>query len=215
MITEGQVVGVPPQYQSPGTPAQLSFDAWQNSRTINSGAFYQEAARLGQMFSSHTAATGVAPGTALGTTAAFALQNPKGSGTALVIVDGSLGYVSGTLGAGFVSWCVNNDPSKAVATGTAITPLNNLVGAGAGKALAFTTATLPATPTLLRPFCSIGASLATTAVQPWQIVDYVDGKIVVLPGCCLSLEATAAAGTTPLVVYGCTWIELPLGTPVA
>lgn len=167
---------------------------------------YHDAVLRGKVYSGATAPTGVAPGTALGTTAAFSLYNPAGSGFNLHVLRASMGYVSGTLGAGVVSWIANVLPTAAATTGTAITKINNLFGGAAGVGLLFTTATIPS-PTICRPFCSLGASLASTATQPWQIVEDVDSEFVVTPGCTLSLHGTAAAGTSPLVIFGITWEE--------
>jgi len=164
----------------------------------------------GRCFSGGTAATGVAPGTAIGTTAAFSLTNPLSSGVNLVILRASMGYVSGTLGAGVVHYLANVNTQLALPTGTAITAYNCLLGsavAAAGKPL--TTATI-ASPLILRPFVSLTALLASTAVAPWQVVDEVAGEFIIGPGATLSLHATAAAGSTPLVVYGMTWEEVPI-----
>lgn len=160
-------------------------------------------------YHAETAQTGVAPGTAHGTTAPFTLYNPIGSGVDLVVLESNMGYVSGTLGAGVVSYVANIDPTAAAVTGTAITKVNGRLGGSAGVARAFTTATLPAAPTAVRPAFSLQASLASTAVAPWTAKDVVDGAIVIPPGCALSLEATAAAGSSPLVVFGMTWYERP------
>lgn len=164
-------------------------------------------ARLGRIFSAETAVTGVAPGTSIGTTAAFTLQNKSGSGVNLVLLEARMGYVSGTLGAGVVNY-VYNGPTTTQATGTAITIQNaRLGGATSEAALAFTTATI-VSPTLLRPFCSLQASLASSVTQPWQVVDKVNGGIIVPPGANLSLHGTAAAGTSPLVVFFMLWQEI-------
>lgn len=171
-------------------------------------ADYYLLARAAAVFHAETAATGVAPGTAVGTTAPFALYNPIGSGVNLVILEAQMGYVSGTLGAGVVHYVVNINPAAAAVTGTAIVPVNAYLGGAASAAAPKTTATLPVTPTLLRPFCSLQASLATSVTQPWQVKDIVNGAIIVTPGCSLSLESTAAAGTSPLVVFGMTWAEV-------
>lgn len=168
---------------------------------------YAAAALEGSVFHAETAVTGVAPGTAIGTTAPFALHNPVGSGVNLILLEASMAYVSGTLGAGQVNYVVNLDPTAAVPTGTAIVARNAKLGGAASAARPLTTATLPASPSLLKPFCSLGASLATTAVQPWQIKDRIDGSIVVPPGYTVSLEGTATAGTSPLVTFGMTWQE--------
>lgn len=167
---------------------------------------FYELARAGQVFSATTAVTGVAPGTAIGTTGAYTLQNPIGSGVNLVILQAFMGYISGTLGAGTVNY-LENGPATTAATGTAIVPVNNLLGGAVSVAKPLTTSTI-VSPTLLRPFCTLQASLATTAVQPWQIVDQVNGSIIVTPGSNLTLHATAAAGTSPLVIFGMTWAEV-------
>lgn len=164
--------------------------------------------RAGKVFTATTAVTGVAPGTAIGTTAAFTLQNVAGSQVNLVVLEAAMGYVSGTLGAGVVNYLYNG-PGTTAATGTAIAlQCADLSGrAAAATTKAYTTATI-VSPTLLKPFASLQASLASTAVAPWQIKDAVNGSIIVPPGANLSLHATAAAGTTPLVVFSMTFAEV-------
>jgi hypothetical protein len=173
------------------------------------GRYYEQAYR-GKMFLATTAVTGVAPGTAAGTTAAFAFFNKYNSGVNCEIVGAWMGYVSGTLGAGVINWYRTGVAGEVVPTGTAITASNALIGGPApvgGTPL--TTATLANAPLLVRPFCSIGASLASTAVQPWQIYDDVEGGLIVPPGFSVSLQATAAAGASPLVIFGIAWLEVP------
>lgn len=168
---------------------------------------YHEANVRGRLYTGGTAATGVAPGTAIGTTGAFTIFNPPGSKIITSVKRVSMGYVSGTLGAGVVHYLLNQNPRAADVTGTAI----SLYRGGSQRQPAtkmFTTSTLPATPLVLRPFCSLGASLASTAVQPWQIMEDVDGEFELEPGSALTLHATAAAGTSPLVVFGATIEEI-------
>lgn len=172
------------------------------------GRYYEQALR-GRLFYAQTALTGVAPGTALGTTGAFSLYNPIASGRNLVILEGAMGYVSGTLGAGVVNWAANTNPAAAATTGTAITPVNALLGGAASVAAPKTTSTLPTTPTAVRVMGNLQASLASTAVAPWQLRDDVGGSIIVTPGCTITLHATAAAGSSPLVVFSVLWEELP------
>jgi hypothetical protein len=174
-------------------------------------ADYAEAVRAGRVFAGMTAVTGVAPGTAIGTTAAFSLYNPLKSGKNLVVLRAAMGYVSGTLGAGSVVWVANTNTAAVATTGTAITAVNTLLGSSqnaVGRPL--TTATVPATPTVLYPFCSLGASLETTAIQPWKVIEEVKGGLAVAPGATLSLEGVAAAGSSPLVVFGLLWEEVPV-----
>jgi len=173
------------------------------------GKFYEQAKR-GNVYSGVTAVTGVAPGTAIGTTAAFALYNPLNSGFDLVILKASMSYLSGTLGIGFVNWIMHTAAVQAGAavTGTAISVVraNGQNGVGVGKPL--TTATVVA-GVLARPFGNLPPMLATSVLTPWRLDDDVDGALVIPPGAAASLQATAAAGTTPLVIYGCTWEEVP------
>lgn len=172
------------------------------------GGKYQELVRSGRVFSGGTAVTGVAPGTAIGTTAPFTLFNPSGSTKDLVVLRASMAYLSGTLGIGVVHYVANIVTAAAAVSGTAITAVNALLGSRIQpNGLAFTTATLPAAPTVLRPFVNLPPMLASTVLQPWQVLEDVDGEFVLAPGSALSLEGTAAAGTTPLVVYGMTWAE--------
>lgn len=192
--------------------AELKF-AMSRNRAIKSAlsqARYQDAVLRGNVFCGGTAATGVAPGTAIGTTAAFSLYNPLGSGVNLVVLKATMGYVSGTLGAGVIHWLANTNPKASATTGTAITGVNCLLGKANSVGQALTTATLPASPTVLRPFCSLDASLASSVVGTLRVEDAPDGEFIVAPGCTISLHATAAAGTSPLVVFGCTWEEVPV-----
>src|SRR3990167_8084011 len=172
-------------------------------------ALYEQN-RRGNIYMGATAVSGVAPGTAIGTTAAFALYNPLNSGLDLVVLRASMSYLSGTLGIGFVNWIMHTAAVQAGAavTGTAITVVraNGANGVGVGKPL--TTATVVA-GVLTRLFGNLPPMLGTSVLTPWRLDDDVDGALVVPPGAAVSLQATAAAGTSPLVIYGCTWEEVP------
>jgi len=206
MISEGQAG---PQRLADGQTGRTRFDSG-GGLVTNLWGRYTEAAKRGQLFMATTAVTGVAPGTAIGTTAAAALANPIGSGVNLIVLQGSASYVSGTLGIGVVDWIGHLSPSQAAITGTAmvIVPGNLLGPLPMGKAL--TTATVPASGSVFRLFANLPPMLATSAFAPWRVDDFVDGAIVIPPGCAVSLQGTAAAGTTPLVRFGLCWLEEPL-----
>jgi hypothetical protein len=212
MLLEGRVFGSGANGIADNTPVLGRFTK-HNALSIADVAphFYEYAIR-GKAWYFHTAATGVAPGTAIGTTAAFALFNAKGSGVNVIVLLGSMGVISGTLGAGTIDWCTNVNLAEAVPTGTAITARPAQVGGAApGGANALTTATLAATPNPARVFGNLmQAVVATTALNPFQIIDLVDGAIVIPPGGSVSLQATAAAGSTPLVVYSALVAEEPI-----
>lgn len=209
MEAEGKVGS---QTLSDGVLSTLALGRYGQAMTTDLLARYYAAAKAGQVFSAGTAATGVSPGTAIGTTSPFTLANPSGSGKDLSVLRVSMGYVSGTLTAGIVHYVANVNPAAAAVTGTACTVVSSYLSTSSpgAKGLAFTTATLPVTPTVLRPFCSILPMLATTVTQPWQVMEEVAGEFVIAPGCSLSLEGTATGGSTPLVCYGITWMETTL-----
>ena len=178
-------------------------------------AQYEDIVGEGNVFGGMTAAAGVAPGTSVGTTAPIALVNPANSAKKLIVLKASVAYISGTLGAGALVYAVNILKTAAAVTGTAIAVVNLKLGTSpadrGNSGLLFTTATLPATPTLVRPFACLDASLATTAGIGFnRTVDNVDGEIQLLENTALSIQGIAAAGTAPLVVFGLVWAEKPL-----
>jgi hypothetical protein len=169
---------------------------------------YTQAVVSGKVFAAATAASGVAPGTAIGTTAAYSLYNPQGSGYNLILLGFSLGYVSGTLGAGMLNLIGHLSPSQAAHSGTGITARNCLVGnSSSGVGLAFTTATVPASGVILATLADLQASLASTAVAPWSVWTDLDGMFAIAPGAGVSIQGTAAAGSSPLVCIGLVWEE--------
>ncbi len=174
-------------------------------------ARYEHAVMSGRAYA--TAIGSVAAGTVLSTTASLGLFNPIGSGVNLVIWKVSMGYGSGTLGAGFVGLCANTDTTAAATTGTPLTIVpcffGNPQGIGA-KAQAFGPATLPVAPGLVRPLWSIGAQAGGTAVQPQPEDIDLSGEFVVAPGATLSIEVIAAAGAGAMIALGIAWAEIPL-----
>jgi len=175
---------------------------------------YQQRTSIQQarVFSCQTAVDGVAPGTTISTTAAFSLYNPTTSGKRLIVLRASVSLLSGTLGAGSILWTANTNLAAAATTGsgTAIVSTADLVGnATAPAGVPLTTATLPVAPKLLRPFCGLTAVAVATAAAPWQVFEDVDGEFMLLPGATISLMGVTAAGTSPLVMIGMTWEEIP------
>src|SRR3972149_305667 len=96
------------------------------------GPLYEQN-RRGNVYMGATAVTGVAPGTAIGTTAAFALYNPLNSLFNLVVLKASMSYLSGTLGIGFVNWIYHTAAVQAGAPGTG-TAITGVKGRGQGTA---------------------------------------------------------------------------------
>lgn len=169
----------------------------------------QEAVERGNVYVISNAVAGVAPGTALGTTPPMCIWNPTGSGKNVVILITTLGYVSGTLGAGTIAYALVTAQVAAPTTGTELVAQCALLDGTKGVARGFTGSTVVATPTLLKAAFIVGAALASSVAFPAQAKDYVDGEIVIPPGSCFVMQGIAAAGSTPLVIFSVTYEEVP------
>ena len=177
--------------------------------TIVSGhPLYSEATLRGNMFTASTAVAGVAPGTALSTTPPMSLLNPLNSGVDLVILKTTIGYISGTLGAGTVVYAFMTPQATIPTGGAELTPVCNKIGQVHGKGRAFQGSTLAGTPSIIRAAYNMGAALATTALGIAICQDLVEGEIIVPPATCFVIQGVAAAGTTPLVTIGVVWEEM-------
>ncbi len=173
------------------------------------GEFYEAVSR-GTVFSACTGTAGVAPGTSLSTTGAFTLHNPLGSGVLLSLLTASMGYLSGTMGLGVLYLTTHSGVAVANPAGTAITIRQNLLGSSAaGKAIALTTSTL-VSQIAIRPVTSFGPFLASTVFVPMCVKDQINGEIVVYPGFSVNLHSVAGGGSTPLVLLGMSWEEIPI-----
>ena len=202
---------VGPQTNADGTtPVGRSAKTGEQCVSQAHGKYY-EAAHRGALFAACEQGSGVAPGTALGTTAALVLYNPPNSGKRLAIKKVRVGYISGTLGAGTLYHCVNNTTTQtAPSSGTLLTPVCSDVGNGASPVGVARVGATTVQPVAYAPFASLNAMLATTATNPVQVEEDLDGEIVLEPGTTYQLQAVAAAGSSPKITAGITWEEVPI-----
>lgn len=204
-----------PRPTGDGSPVQPQLDR-QAAVVIADGhpRFYQPnyRATVGDssgLFIATTAIAGVAPGTALSATPPMCIWNPANSGKNLYIVRTSVGYVSGTLGAGSLWYAqVANQQTKPT-TGTVLTPVCCALGNGStATGQAFQGSTLIAVPTALGPApFTFGAFLATTAGFGPMMVDELAAAFLVVPGTAFVIQGVAVAGTSPLVAMSVQWGE--------
>lgn len=208
-IAEGKVG---PQVAGAGSPVTFRAGAAAEMIVGDAHGRMYEATVRGGIYVGSNAVAGVAPGTALSTTPPLYLWNPPNSGKNLVVLKTSIGYVSGTLGAGFIAYGQVAAQTALPTGGTALTPQSTLIGGNAsGVAKLGTGSTVANTPTILRPAgYSLGAFLATTAIIPPPLVEEVAGEFVIIPGGCFIMQEIGAGGTSPLVVFGLTWEEAPV-----
>ena len=171
---------------------------------------YHESAYRGGLFIVSNAVAGVAPGTALSTTPPMAIWNPPGSGIVVSINRVSIGYISGTLGAGSMVHAIAAGQVTVPTGGTELTPQCAALNSTRGKARCWTGSTLVATPLILRASAIMGAALATSVAFQSVPVDEVAGEILVPEGLVWCYQGVAAAGTTPLVAIGVVYEEIPV-----
>lgn len=178
------------------------------------GKYYEDAIRGRLCFAG--ASAGVATVTSISTTAMFSLFNPIASAYDISICKVSLGYFSGTLGAGPIFHCVNPVTNgianpTAPTSGTALTSrfANIMANFGRSPVGEAKTGSTVVAPAVFRPFCSVNAILASTATGIFYCVDDMDEEIVLGPGGCYQIQAVCASGSTPLVALGVTWKEKP------
>lgn len=193
-----------------GSIREVSLDRSSAQRTSFAHGRWYEAASRGTVFMSSTAAAGVAPGTALGTTMAYVLHNPAGSDVDLSVLAVSMGYVSGTLGAGVIvaaSYIESATNAAAVVAGATVATCTRL-GTNLPKGQAFSAGTLSAAPLIMFPLFDLTAKTAASALQNSPFVKPVNGAIIVTPGTALAIGGISAAGTDPLVIIGVMWEEI-------
>ena len=174
-------------------------------------AHYTEPGYQKNIYIASLSSAGLAPGSTVGLTSAppIALWNPPGSGVNLSIIKTLVGYVSGTLGAGFIGYGFQTNVQSAP-TGTALTAQGSFLGVLANMGKAFYTLSAMSTPTLLKPVYSIGAATAALATFPTPCSDLVDGAIIVPQGGLFLMQGNTAAGSSPLLTWGIEWEEIPV-----
>ncbi len=169
------------------------------------------------MFHGSVASAGFAHGTALTATGLLSLMNPAGSGVNLEVLKVTLGFVSGTLGAGTLWWVKaanptsnpSEDATKAVRSAGLVTGSPNDAGS---KAKIYSNVSMTNVPVIVRPTCISYAPLVigTTAVALPALVEETDGSIVIPPGYWAGIQGIGSGGSSPLVIVGIEWQEVPV-----
>jgi hypothetical protein len=180
---------------------------------------YYEASRNGRLAFGCTTA-GIATTTSISTTSMISIHNPFTSAHRIAILQVSVGYHSGTLGAGTLFHCANPAISGTANTvpsgGTTITSYYTDIQGDFGRSPVgvFISGSTVVAPKQVRPLCSVNAILATTATGIFTCIDDVNGAITLSPGGVYQVQSVCAAGTSPLLNIGVIWEEIPLVLPV-
>lgn len=196
-----------------GSTATASGERTGGQRVADSRGKYADSVSRGNVYNCSDAVAGTAPGTAFSTTPNTLLWNPPNSGKNLELLTCSVGYISGTLGAGMLAYgavASGNLGTTAVPTGGAErTTRSAMVGLIAGSVgRFFNGSTVTTAGTILRAAFNLGAFLATTAAIVGALKDDIAGEFVVRPQSSFVVEGVAAAGTTPLINVALTWQEV-------
>lgn len=180
----------------------------------STGRFY-ELSKQGRIFTTARQA-GAAMGTALTATAVtLTLYNPSGSGVNLAILQSTVALTATqttTATGSVIVYAANVDPAAAIpTTTTALTVYPALLGgAFASVARAYSAATLPAAPVVVRVHPFAFNSFTTNASSGGAgATDYVDGALCLAPGTAVTLQEIATT-TTSSGIMSITWCEIPI-----
>ncbi len=182
---------------------------------------YYEAASRGSLYSAvNIVSAGVTPTSVLSTTCPFTLYNPLGSQKFLSIK--RVGFATGATGnqntgTQFHTLYTLSGPTATqggtVPTGTAIVPLNCLIGAPNNSvATALETVTLHTTvPAIAYPFMNISkVAGGTIGGNTMTNFEDVDGALVLGPGSGWAPQCITGAVSSPLCWYSVVWEEVPI-----
>ena len=165
--------------------------------------------RAGQCFcAANVAAKSVV---AVSTTATgVIIYNPVGSNRNLFMLDAGFSWTTAPAAVHNLGWAIMapniTAPTGLTAIGSGVQDCRGFGNSGNSVALAYDAATLPAAPVARR---WVGGAVYGSGVgeSPFQIMDYIDGSIMVPPG---GAFVFAALTTTCVGVGSATWVEIPV-----
>jgi len=204
MLFQG-VVGL--QTLSVGNQASVSQGRFGDTYVSEVNGRYYALAQAGKLFQA-TTQTAQALSTKSSTCTGLILFNPYGSTVNLVLLDICVALATAPAGISNIhlEGVQTPVPSVAAPSGNAVTVQPTYLGSSfASQAFASTSATLTATPTVIRAIG--GGPNASGSVTTPFIRDEVAGQIIVSPGCSINLGYITTAIS---VVATYVWAELPL-----
>ena len=179
--------------------------------TLASGGSNKERVRRGACYYACDQGAGVAPGTALGTTAMLVAYNPQNSGVLVVLRRAYAEYFSGTLGTGNLYHCLNQTTTQTAPSGGTLLANSPALGGNANTSVCVVrTGATVVQPVAIAPFVYLPPELATSVSAPQATVEDFDDGVQLLPGTSYQMQAVAAAGTTPKLTPAIFWEEQPL-----
>lgn len=173
---------------------------------MHGGSKYQESVLSGNVFiGANLGGTPVTTQAGLSaTTPALTLYNPVGSGVNLVLLTTAVDITTSPAAAAGLMLAYNALNATPPATVTNATVTSAIIGANktpAGKC--YSIATLAAAPVAFR---FIGGTTGASAIGGVQLIDNVDGAVVIPPGVAISVQSTSAVA----ILASFTWLEVEL-----
>lgn len=179
--------------------------------TQASGGSNKERVRRGGMYFACDQGAGVAPGTALGTTAMLVVYNPQNSGVLAIIRRVWAPYFSGTLGTGNLYHCLNSTATQtAPSGGTTLANTPALASNANASVCVVRTGATVVQPVAIAPLSYLAPELASSVSSPQQTYEDTEDAIQLLPGTSYQLQGVAAAGTSPKLTPAVLWEEQAL-----
>ena len=206
----GQVI-VGPRPSADSLTVTPRGDRTGSAAVVPVGDVNRERVRRGTCYYACDQAAGVAPGTALGTTAMLVVYNPQNSGVLVCVHKVWAPYFSGTLGTGNLYHCVNTTTTQtAPSGGTVLANTPALAGNNNASVAVVRTGATVVQPVAVAPFSYLPPELATTVTAIQQDYDVMQDGVQLLPGTSYQLQAVAAAGTSPKLTPAVFWEEQAL-----
>jgi hypothetical protein len=133
------------------------------------------------------------------TTPALTLYNPVGSGVNLVLLTVTVDITTAPAAAAGLMLAYNLLNATAPATTTDATMISAIIGSTtAPKGRCYRIATLAAAPLAFR---FIGGTTGAAAIGGVQLIDNVDGAVIIPPGVAISIQGTSAAAILASYVW--------------
>lgn len=189
---------------SPGTNPNLRSSDYGELVVLQGGGKYKEMSLKGDVFiGANLGGTPVTTQAGLSaTTPALTLYNPVNSGVNLVLMTVCVDITTSPAAAAGLMLAYNLISAAAPTSVTNATITNAIIGgnkAPSGKC--YIVATLAAAPLAFR---MIGGTTGAAAIGAVQLIDHVDGEVIIPQGGCISVQSTSAAA----ILASMTWEEV-------
>lgn len=203
MLFEGQA-----RVSGANGPVARGFDG--SVMTYDSHARYMDAVLRGNVFLAANQSGVTSQAGLSATTPVLSLYNPKGNNKNAVLLWAGAANIIAVATTQVVWVAANFNIAAAATTGTVAIISNALIGNSNQPSIsAFTAATLPAAPIAVAMLGTVGTVAVTSWAQVPSFGRYFDGSIVLAPGASLSIQTSAASGTSGLLCEFA-WEEVPI-----